>query len=98
MQIAESPAKIRLKGGCSAGTGPDLAGYPHLTHAPAQWGEGVRIASTGVPAQEVVDRFRGGSVYMPSVIEELNEAAEELHISWAEIFDALRYAKANGLI
>ena len=48
MLLAESGVKADLRGTATAGTGPDLTGYPHLVYAPGQWGPGVRVASNGV--------------------------------------------------
>ena len=51
MHLAEAPVRIQLRGSSTAGSGPDLTGYPHLTYAPSQWGEGVRVARTGAEVE-----------------------------------------------
>ena len=89
MQLAESRAVIKARGGCTAGSGPDLTGYPHLTHAPAQWGDGVRIASNGAAVKHVAEHVDE----LPITI-----VAGVFDITIEAAADAYRYAKANGLI
>jgi hypothetical protein len=82
---------VSLRGSSTAGTGPDLAGYPHLTYAPAQWGDGVRIARNGAEVDSITDDAA------PTVLM-LDRLAAAERITWDELFDALRYARANGAI
>ena len=53
MQLAEAPVKIQLRGVRTGGVGPDLTGYPQLTYAPGEWGEGVRSPAT-VPRRDTL--------------------------------------------
>jgi hypothetical protein len=89
MQIAESAVIAQLKGGCAAGSGPDLTGYPHLVYAPAQWGEGVRCGSNGIPAAAVASDAKH---------DPIGDVAEAYGVSLQEVCDCVRYAKAHGLI
>jgi hypothetical protein len=89
MHVAESSVVGKLKGECSGGTGPDLTGYPHLVYGAAQWGKGVRIASNGVDAVEVA---RHASRHP------IEYVTDDYRVSFNEVTDALRYARANGLI
>jgi hypothetical protein len=91
MQLTESPVKMQLRGASSGGAGPDLAGYPHLTYAPAQWGEGVRVARSGAPV--------AGIAYDASaLVADIDRLALDEGLSWDELFDALRYARASGAV
>ena len=89
MQVAESPAVVKLRGECTEGTGPDLTGFPHLVYAPNQWGDGVRCGSNGACAQHVAAM----AAEFP-----IEEAAEEYGVSLAEALDALRWARASERI
>jgi hypothetical protein len=89
VQIAEPPMIPRLRGTAAPGTGPDLTGFPGLTYAPAQWGEGVRIASNG----SAIAPIAACAAERP-----IEYAATIYGISTAEVLDALRYARANGMI
>jgi hypothetical protein len=53
LNLAEGPVRVQLSGISFGGSGPDLTGYPHLTHAPSPWGEGVRCASNGTAVIQV---------------------------------------------
>ena len=89
MHIAESPAKIQLRGASSGGTGPDLTGYPHLVYAPAQWGDGVRCGSNGAFATDVAE----DAARMP-----IERVAKIHSITLREALDSLCYARATRLI
>lgn len=91
MQLAEAPVKIQLNGRSSGGSGPDLTGYPHLTYAPDQWGDGVRIARNGADVATI------GHDAAPTVLM-LDQLARSESLTWDELFDALRYARANGAV
>jgi hypothetical protein len=88
MQIAESSVVAKLKGACAGGNGPDLTGYPHLVYAPAQWGEGVRIASNGAKASYVAVSVADGPI---------TRAAARHGVSLEEALDAFKYVRENGL-
>ena len=89
MQLAESGVKANLRGTVTGGAGPDLTGYPHLTYAPSQWGEGVRCASSGAPVH---------SVAFDAKIDLVEAVAKTHHVTLHEVVDSIRYARANGLI
>jgi hypothetical protein len=89
MRIAEPKLIPRLHGTAGPGPGPDLTGYPHLTYAPAQWGEGVRIASSGAAI---------GPIAACATERPIEYAATIYGISTAEVLDALRYARAHEII
>ena len=90
MQIAEAPVRIELRGASSGGA-VDLTGYAHLSYAPQQYGPGVRIARTGAPVEAVA--------YDASpLVVDLDRLAADEGLSWDELFDALRYARANGMV
>jgi uncharacterized protein (DUF433 family) len=86
MQMAESPVTVRLRGACTGGTGPDLTGYPHLTYAPAQWGEGVRFAKHGEAIADIVERCE-------EQISDLRVAAAFCRVTLRELFDAILYSQ-----
>jgi hypothetical protein len=89
MQLAESSVVAKLNGACAGGTGPDLTGYPHLVYAPAQWGKRVCIANNGADAVAVA---RTASI-LP-----IEFCTDQYGVSFNEVTEALRYARANGLI
>ncbi len=92
MNITESPIVASLKGGAEKPAGSiDLAGYRCLTYAPFQWGDGVRIASTGLKVADVA--LAAAKVNLVGTIETL---AHGLDLTWDELFDALRYARDHG--
>jgi hypothetical protein len=95
VQIVESSVKAKLNGTCTASAGPDLTGYPHLVYAPAQWGEGVRIASNGQSVEEIAGY--ADTQYRDTTLAYLmDETAQRFSISWPELFDALCYARDGG--
>jgi uncharacterized protein (DUF433 family) len=87
----ENDLTIALRGSSTGGTGPDLTGFKHLTHAPGQWGDGVRIASNGVDVGQI-------AIDGKAAMSEIDELAEAEGITLDELFDALRYARANGAV
>ena len=91
MQIAESPVTAKLAGTCSGGAGPDLTGYPHLVYAPLQWGMDVRTASNGQSVADLAARCE-------EQLSDLAIAATFYGVTLEELFDALRYARANGIV
>ena len=88
MQMAESSVTARLKGTSSAGSGPDLTGYPQLVYAPAQWGEGVRVASNGAA---LIDIRRDCEVQ----VDELISIADQHDVTLRELFDAILYSQES---
>jgi hypothetical protein len=91
MHLAEAPVRMQLHGTAGTGSGPDLAGYPHLTYAPSQWGEGVRCASNGIPVSQIAEECGDHLGF------NLLTAAGAYGISIDELFQALKYARAQGL-
>jgi hypothetical protein len=82
---------MELRGSSTGGSGPDLTGYPHLTYAPAQWGEGVRIASNGINAAALV-------VEGAMILNAIDDFAAQNGVTLAELFDAIRYARDSGAV
>jgi hypothetical protein len=80
----EPPTPGVLFGTCTGGTGQEMRDYPRLTIAPAQWGEGVRVASNGKAVDEIA-RACGHEV------KHLVDVAAHYQINMAELFDALRW-------
>jgi hypothetical protein len=90
VQLAEGPVKMQLRGSSSGGT-VDLTGYPHLTYAPHQHGPGVRIARNGAAVEAIA--------YDASpLVMDIDRLANDEGLSWAELFDALLYSRANGMV
>lgn len=82
-----------FRGVCSPGAGPDLARYPRLTHAPAQWGEGVRTAGTGVPCDEIAERC-----LLAGIVASIDATATSMGVSFGEVLHALDYARDHKTI
>ncbi len=82
--------KLELRGESTGGHGPDLTGYPTLTHAPSQWGEGVRVASNGAGVFSVSCDVRS----LDAMIL-LDAVAQSKGITLDELFDCLRYDRAS---
>jgi hypothetical protein len=91
MHLAEAPVKIELHGSSTGGSGPDLTGYPHLTYAPGQWGEGVRVASNGIPIAQIAEECGDHLGF------NILTAAGAYGISIDELFEALKYGRAQRL-
>ncbi len=92
MNFTEAPVKIEMKAESTGGEGPDLAKFPLLTYAPGQHGEGVRVASNGVLVEDIVEAATHS--HDESVVTSLFSLALAFSITWDEMFDALRYARA----
>jgi hypothetical protein len=91
MNLTETPdLKATLRGSSTGGHGPDLTGYQHLTYAPAQWGQGVRVASNGASVDMIAN-----DPMVVDVMESLDELASAEGISLDELFDCLRYARSK---
>ncbi len=89
---------LRFRGRCDHAKGTvDLSRYPSLTYAPAQWGEGVRTATTGVSIAFIANAARAedGS---DGLVGQIDDLAKLLQISFDELLDALRYARAAGKV
>jgi hypothetical protein len=90
MQLTEAPIRMQLRGSSSGGA-VDLTGYPHLSYAPDQYGPGVRIARNGAAVEAIA--------YDASpLVVDIDREAQSHGLSWDELFDALRYARANGAV
>jgi hypothetical protein len=89
MQLGEAPVKLQMNGTSTAGTGPDLAGFPGLVYAPTQWGEGVRCGSNGQDALSVAQAVDAVSIGV---------AAATAGVSLNEALDSYKWAKKQGLI
>jgi hypothetical protein len=76
----------QLFGKAEPGAGPDLARYPALTFAPAQWGEGVRLARNGDAADALADAAK-----LDGLVAAIDAFARKSGATWEEIFDAVRY-------
>jgi hypothetical protein len=87
--LSEPKLIPRLRGTAGSGTGPDLTGYPHLVYAPAQWGQGVRVASNGAAIAPIA---------ACAAERPIEYAATIYGISPTAVLDALRYARANRMI
>jgi hypothetical protein len=91
MNVIEQPLKVAMIGKVEGGTGPDLSKYPKLAYCPDEWGEGVRIASNAKLVSDVV-----GDISV--VMDELGSIARTEGVTLDELFDAIRYARANGAV
>jgi hypothetical protein len=89
MHLAEAPVKIELHGSSTGGSGPDLTGYPHLTYAPGQWGDGVRVASNGKAVWEIAETAQSVPI---------ERTADMYGVSVMEAAEAFSYARATGTI
>jgi len=72
---------------------PNLHDYPALTHAPQQWGEGIRFAHNGRPVEDLssmIDDYE--------VIGAMDAAARHLGVSFGDVCDALKYLRGAGAI
>lgn len=90
MNATEAPLIPHLKATCTGGD-IDLSKYSHLAYAPSQHGEGVRVASNGFPVDQIATACR-------EQVDILSLAANSCGVTLAEVFDALRYARDNGVI
>jgi hypothetical protein len=99
MRAQESPVVSNLAGKSEIPADAiDLTGYPHLAYAPSQWGQGVRIARNGMSVADVVATANMVPVGNPSVVGAIDQLEYLTGLTWGELFDALRYTKANGMI
>jgi hypothetical protein len=65
----------------------DLTGYPNLTYAPSQWGDGVRVASNGYRVEEIARAADD-----EGLVDGCRLVARRFGLSSSELYDALRYA------
>ncbi len=92
MNVKEAPVVARIKAQVEKPKDAvDLTGYPHLVFAPQQWGEGVRVASNGIPVKDIAVAAK--RIELATTIEAV---AHGLDLTWDELFDALRYARDHG--
>ena len=91
MQLTEAPVRMQLRGASTGGSGPDLTGYPHLTYAPEQWGDGVRIARNGAEVDSIL-------LDADTLAKKVDFLARAEGLTWDELFDVLRYGRANGAL
>jgi hypothetical protein len=91
-----TPGMAALRASILAACSPgevDLNGYPALTYAPQQWGDGIRLARNGEPIEKLVEYAR-----IHDLIGTIEEMSLATGASWSEIFDVLRYARAQELV
>ena len=85
---------LRFRGLCvHSDRAVDLARYPNLTYAPAQWGDGVRTATQGTPVAEIAK-----AVQESGLMHAIDVAAASAAIPLDELLDAIRYARSRGLV
>lgn len=80
---------IRAAGSASVAHKPGavrLDGYPLLTYAPKQWGEGVRTEDKGIPVLAVVSKF--------AELGSIDAAAEALGTTIDHVQACIDYARA----
>lgn len=80
-------------GTCVGGHGPNLSGYPGLTYAPNQHGEGVRFAHNGTPIDSALSE--------PSVadaIAALDAVAKKHGVKLPDLCDAIGFARNSEAI
>lgn len=84
----------KIRGHCTGGDDLNLGRYPNLTYAPAQWGDGVRTHLAGKSVEDIAEHM----TRYETAICSLDEHCAELGVTFDELLDALRYARANKLI
>lgn len=84
-------ATATAHGTCTGGSGPDLAAYPSLTHAPDQWGDFVACASNGTHVNTVAAALAAEPAGITT-----EDLAAKLGLSPGEVADALAYHAANA--
>lgn len=73
--------------GFTTGGNVNLSGYPGLTYAPSQHGEGIRLAHNGVPIEDVVSHPD-----LVAAVLTLKARAEAHGIpNWRDVCDAVAY-------
>lgn len=80
-------------GTCVGGKGPNLSGFPGLTYAPQQHGEGIRFAHNGVPVEEAL-----ADPAMATAVATLDGIAAKLGVKLPDVCDAVGHARTNGVI
>jgi hypothetical protein len=68
----------------------DLSRHPLLCHAPAQWGDGVRVASNGTPVADICRRARAEPDYA--------RLAAEFGITPAEAVACVAFGVEAGMV
>lgn len=89
MHSTTDSIRLEIKAESLPGEGPDLAGYPGLTHALLQWGDGVRIASNGKPIEPIA---------RAATKQPIGVVAADHGVSLNEVVDAMKYCQAHRLI
>lgn len=86
----------KLRGTCVGGEGPNLSRFPNLCHSHEK---GVFTHLAGKPIEDIV-RYVSVTEHNDtmSVVELLDDCAGDLGVTFDELLDALRYARANKLI
>jgi hypothetical protein len=82
-----------LYGQCTGGAGPNLSRYPNLVYSPSPLDAGVRTHLAGKSIEEIVNRG-----FADEAVTALDRLAKTVGVSFDELCDALRYARAQALI
>ncbi len=92
MNAKEEPAVTRMVGVIENPIDAvDLRGYPQLTYAPLQWGEGIRLHKNGLPVTQIA-----AAAKRIDLVGGIEQVCMGLDLTWEELFDALRYARDHG--
>jgi hypothetical protein len=91
---------IPFRGVCQPGNiGPDLSRYPNLAHVPDR---GTITHLAGVTVEDIVKKATSDDwmdvLDSESTVAVLDNTAAICGVSFDELLDALRYARANKLI
>ena len=90
--MIETSDRIELFGTATGGD-MDLRAYPLLAYAPRQWGPGVRVASNGEDVTELAVKAQ-----VLGIVSMLERHAADSNVTLAELFDAIRYGRDQGVI
>jgi hypothetical protein len=85
-----STLTFTFKGKCEGGDGPDLSRYPNLVYSPDG---GVRTHIAGASVEKLADE-----ALATGLIADLDMLSSDRGVTFAELLDALDYARANDLI
>lgn len=81
---------IPFRGVCTPGAGPDLSRYPNLAHVPDR---GTITHLAGVTIEQIAQGHE-----CQTLASRLTDQCEVLGVTFNELLDALRYARANKMI
>ena len=81
---------MTFKGRCTDGQGPNLSRYPNLAHTADR---GVFTHLTGTAVEAIAGHARESGL-----IAAIETACIDAHATFDELLDALRYARAQGLV